>query len=312
MPALTTSAMSDLDNVAWAAWKRNASAMPSSTAARPPLKRKNFTPASLSTNRSVNAIPTPRCARKKKRTVERDMRVGGWGRWDGLGRWVGWVSPTSPTCLTCPTRPKRSAEPLIDLGPVDDVPPGIEVVGTAVLLLQVVGVFPDVDAEHDFLPFHQRAVLVRRALNRELAALIDDPGPAAAEAADAGLLQLFLELVEAAERSGDRVRDFSGRRAARVRAHHLPEHRVVGVAAAVVAHRGADVFGHGVDALQQILDALRLQLGMLVERGVQIRHVGLVVLAVMNLHRRLVDVGFERVGRVRKRRKCVSHQTVLL
>ena len=47
--------------------------------------------------------------------------------------------------------------------------------------------------------------------------------------------------------------------------------------------------------LQQILDALRLQLGMLLERGVQVGHVGLVMLAVMNLHRLLVDVRFERV-----------------
>ena len=98
----------------------------------------------------------------------------------------------------------------------------------------------------------------------------------------------------------DRVGDRAGRRAAGVRAHDLPEHRVVRVAAAVVAHRGADVSGTVLMLLQQILDALRLQLGMLLERGVQIRHVGLVMLAVMNLHRLLVDVRFERVGRRRE------------
>mgnify|MGYP003693878643 CR=1 FL=1 len=44
---------------------------PSEDRRQPALKRKNFTPASLDTNTSVNAIPTPRCARKKNRTVER-------------------------------------------------------------------------------------------------------------------------------------------------------------------------------------------------------------------------------------------------
>ena len=60
--------------------------------------------------------------------------------------------------------------------------------------------------------------------------------------------------------------------------------------------------------LEQILDALRLQLGMLLERGVQVVDVRAVMLAVMNLHRLLVDVRFERVGGIRKRRKCVSHR----
>ena len=67
------------------------------------------------------------------------------------------------------------------------------------------------------------------------------------------------------------------------------------MAAAVVAHGGADVLGHAVDASEQILDALRLQLGMLLERGVQVGDVRLVMLAVMNLHRLRVDVRFERV-----------------
>src|SRR5882724_3741920 len=52
-------------------------------AARPALNRKNFTPASRETKASVNAMPTPRCARNRNRTVERDMR--------GDGRQVGWM-----------------------------------------------------------------------------------------------------------------------------------------------------------------------------------------------------------------------------
>ena len=50
------------------AWKRNASATTSRIAASPALKRKNFTPASRETNTSVKTMPTPRWARKRKRT----------------------------------------------------------------------------------------------------------------------------------------------------------------------------------------------------------------------------------------------------
>ena len=70
--------------------------------------------------------------------------------------------------------------------------------------------------------------------------------------------------------------------------------------------------GTRVDVAKQILDALRLQLGMLLERRVQVGDVRLVMLAVMNLHRLLVDVRFERIGRVGERRKRVSHRTFLL
>jgi hypothetical protein len=58
-----------------------------------------------------------------------------------------------------------------------------------------------------FLPSIDRVVLVRGALDRELAAGVHEPHPAAAEAADAGLVHLFLEAVEAAERAVDRLRD---------------------------------------------------------------------------------------------------------
>src|SRR5882762_9666640 len=96
--------------------------------------------------------------------------------------------PYQPYQACLPALPGLTGlQAFVHLGPVHDVPPGVDVVGAAILILQVVRVLPDVDAEHDLLAFHQRAVLVRSALDRELAALIDDPRPPAAEAADAGL-----------------------------------------------------------------------------------------------------------------------------
>src|SRR4026208_2305792 len=121
-----------------------------------------------------------------------------------------------------------------DFRPVDDVPPCRDVVGTAVLVLQVVGVLPDVEPENRLLAVHDRVVLVGRALDRQLAAVVDQPGPPAAEAADTCLRELLLERVESAKRRLDRVRQRAGRLAARIRRHLLPERGGSPAAPAVV------------------------------------------------------------------------------
>src|SRR4051794_30893631 len=97
------------------------------------------------------------------------------------------------------TRLPDLLEPLVHRVPVDDVPPCGQVVGAAVLVLQVVRVLPHVDAEDRLLAFHQRAVLVGGALDHQLPAGVDQPRPAAAEALGAGVVHLRLELVEVAE-----------------------------------------------------------------------------------------------------------------
>src|SRR3954462_13019839 len=77
---------------------------------------------------------------------------------------------------------KPSAEPRRDLAPVDHIPPGPDVIRPAVLILEVVGVLPDVESQDRLLAFHERVVLVRRARDRKLAAVRDEPGPARSEA----------------------------------------------------------------------------------------------------------------------------------
>ena len=75
---------------------------------------------------------------------------------------------------------------------------------------------------------------------------------------------------------------------------------MVHVAAAIVTHGGADVFGNrGAVVGEQFLDRFILQVGMRFERLVQVRHVGAVVLLVMDLHRGLVDVRLECVRGIR-------------
>ena len=148
----------------------------------------------------------------------------------------------APACLL---------EPLSHRVPVDDVPPRREVVRAAVLVVEVVGVLPDVDAEERHLALHQRRVLVRRRLDGEPAAVGDEPRPAAAEALDAGVVDLSF-MLDAAERA-DRLSE-AARLAAAVRAHDLPEERVVRVAAGVVADGRPLVLGQRVEVGQDLLD----------------------------------------------------------
>jgi len=83
------------------------------------------------------------------------------------------------------------------------------------------------------------------------------------------------------------------------------------MAAAVVAHRRADVLGDAVDPAQQIVQRLLVQLGVLVERGIEVVDVRLVMFSVVDLHRLGVDVGFERREIVRQWRQGMRHGPLL-
>jgi len=74
------------------------------------------------------------------------------------------------------------------------------------------------------------------------------------------------------------------------------------VTATIVAHGGADVFRNTVDAAKQLLEPLFIQRGMFVQRRVQVADIGLMVLAVVDLHRLRVDLRFERGVVVGQRR----------
>src|SRR5436853_1926023 len=98
-----------------------------------------------------------------------------------------------------PVSAARGVEALRHLVPVDDVPPRLEVVRALVLVLEVVGVLPDVDADQRRLARRDRRVLVGRAGDHEPRPVVHEPRPAAAELADARGVHLLLQLVEAAE-----------------------------------------------------------------------------------------------------------------
>src|ERR1041385_6207690 len=98
-----------------------------------------------------------------------------------------------------------------DFVPVDDVPDRFEIIRALVLILQIVSVFPYIHAQQRFAFATgdglalERTVLVRGRNNFQFAGIGDEPGPAAAETAQARCLELGFEIVETAERGFDGV-----------------------------------------------------------------------------------------------------------
>src|SRR5689334_17162597 len=109
--------------------------------------------------------------------------------------------------------------------------------------------FPHVVAHDWELPFHQGAILVRGRSNLKLSAAVQsEPGPARAKAFCPSIIKRSLKLVERAKRLGDGLGECARGFAAAIGLHNLPEHAVIRMSAAVVAHCCANVFWHFVDA----------------------------------------------------------------
>src|ERR1043166_1788002 len=79
--------------------------------------------------------------------------------------------------------------------PIHHVPPRLDVIGAAVLVLEIIGMFPNIESMNGRVTLHERAVLVRRGDHFELAALVfDQPNPAAAKATRTPGREFFLEI----------------------------------------------------------------------------------------------------------------------
>src|SRR6266550_962457 len=127
--------------------------------------------------------------------------------------------------------------------PVHHIPPSLNVVGPAVLVLEIIGVFPNIHAKDWLVAIHERAVLIRGGNDFELPALVlNKPRPAAAETTRPGSCKFLFEIVKAAKGGFDVIGKFAFRFAACVRPHDLPEERMVGMATAVVSHHRANIF----------------------------------------------------------------------
>src|SRR5580658_7507460 len=142
----------------------------------------------------------------------------------------GWLARAS---ARTPTRPTfvdlcRSGQDLCGEFPIHEVvEKRLDEVGAAVLVIEIIGVLPDVAGEERGLTERERRHGVRRLRDLELVLVDHQPSPAAAELADRGLLELIFEFGEAAEIAvdarGERARRFS----AAIGLHRGPEEGVV-------------------------------------------------------------------------------------
>src|SRR5215218_273358 len=101
------------------------------------------------------------CLRLRGRSRGRLWRAG-----------LSWISGRGPDLAD------RLRVALRDRRPIDHVPPGLEVLGAPVLVLEVVRVLPDVVAEDRLVGLEDRRVLVRRRVHREAGPVVDQPRPA--------------------------------------------------------------------------------------------------------------------------------------
>src|SRR5258705_7047001 len=120
-------------------------------------------------------------------------------------------------------------KPLLGFLPVHHVPPGVEVIRAAVLILEVIGVLPHIHADHRKLSFHHRRILIRGRRDFNARTGLQKPGPSGPEPAYPGSIEFFLERIEASESRVDGRGEVAHWRPAFARSHNLPEHRVVDV-----------------------------------------------------------------------------------
>src|SRR5690606_26001298 len=123
--------------------------------------------------------------------------------------------------------------------PVDEmIEEGRDIVRTAVLIVEIVRMLPNVHGEERGRAVGERAGRVRGLGDLQLAAVEDEPGPAAAELRRAGILELLNELVERAEVGVDLVGNRAGRLAAAIRLHRMPVESVVPDLRRIVEYAG--------------------------------------------------------------------------
>ena len=100
-----------------------------------------------------------------------------------------------------------------DLLPVDQLPECRQEIGTAVAVVDVIGVLPNVDSHHRTQSVGHRVAGVRLGDDRQFPGLVHrQPHPSGAEQPHGGLGELLLESLHRTERLGELGGQFSGHR----------------------------------------------------------------------------------------------------
>jgi len=189
---------------------------------------------------------------------------------------------------------------------VDEI---LEEVQAAVLVVEVVGVLPDIDGEDGNNAIDDRAVTVVGADDLELAGvgIPDEPDPTRAEVSCTVLDELFNESVIAAEILNDLGVDLEARVTGATRGgDRLPVERVVEVLACVV--EDALLVSLAVGCLDDVFKCHGGELGTSHEL-VEVVDVGSMVLTMVDVEGLFREV-LEFVGLVRQGRKSEGHDAL--
>src|SRR5258705_12206212 len=152
----------------------------------------------------------------------------------------------------------------------------LQIVRTAIAVIDVIGVFPDVTAEDGGGAMHQRTFAIGCLGDFELAVLHRQPAPAGAELADAGGGEIGLEFLESTEVLGDLLFQTAWQfGTAAIGLHPAPELQMIVVLAGIVEDRGI----LPERTLDDLLERFALEFGPL-DRVVSVGHVSLVMLIV--------------------------------
>lgn len=191
--------------------------------------------------------------------------------------------------------------------PVDDVPECFDVGGALVLIVKIIGMFPDIEAEDGRaaaaaeVGAHERVILVGGGADGEGAiGFFAEPCPAGTETGCAGFSKGFFKSIKGAEGLVDGSGEFTRWCFGAAGSDDLPEKAMIHMTAAVVADSGADVFRNGTEIGNQLESGFRFKVGFSSDRRIEVGDIGLVVSAVMDFHRESINVRLKRVQCVAK------------
>ncbi len=169
--------------------------------------------------------------------------------------------------------------------PRDDIPPRVQIFGSAVLISQVVGVLPHIASQQSGSTVEQDAFLVGQREDLQLlgAGVDHEKCPARTELLRRGGRELLLECVKTAEVALECVGQSTLRCRVARWPDHLPEELMVGVSTTLFAHGLADLVWHLIEAAEQIFDDQSVQLWVPGDRGVEFVDISLVMLVVVRI-----------------------------
>jgi len=201
-------------------------------------------------------------------------------------------------------------EGVLDPLPVNEVPPGSDVLRTTVLAIDVVSVLPNIDDEKSLaLAFDGRVGAIMAALDAKLAIVAEDQeDPTTAKVADSSCGESLLELVKAAEAGVDLLLELVAHFVGGLvlgASHAKPVEVMVEQLASLVAH------GTSRSSLHDGADGLVLELCRSSSKFSQLGGVALVVLLIVELHSLGRDVRLKSILGIRKFNSSVSGHSCL-